>query len=116
LNGSFPSAVGESVLKRRRHTIAGLIAIFVEAPADLQSALKVPQDQLDACKDLDIATSGNAAGNTKDPLDLSGANVPPGPIPNGFTSRGIVAMAFSSVAAILGMTVIVWYGMVPLKN
>jgi iron transport multicopper oxidase len=89
---------------------------LVEAPADLQSALKVPQDQLDACKALDIATTGNAAGNTKDPLDLNGANTAPGPIPTGFTPRGIAAMVFSCVAAFLGMAVIVWYGMVPLKN
>jgi iron transport multicopper oxidase len=101
---------------RPRHTIAGLVATLVEAPADLQSALKVPQVQLDACKDLGIPTAGNAAGNTQDPLDLQGAAVSPGFIPNGFTARGIVAMVFSCVAAFLGMAVIVWYGMVPLKQ
>jgi iron transport multicopper oxidase len=75
----------------------------------------VPQDQLDACKDLSIQTTGNAAGNTQDPLNLNGANVSPSFIPSGFTARGIVALVFSCVAAFLGMAVIVWYGMVPLK-
>jgi iron transport multicopper oxidase len=78
--------------------------------------MKLPQDQLDACKDLSIPTAGNAAGNTKDPLNLKGAAVSPGFIPNGFTARGIVAMVFSVIAAFLGMAVISWYGMVPLKQ
>lgn len=52
---------------------------------------------------------GNAAGNTKDFLDLTGANVPPKPLPAEFTTKGIVAMTFSVLAALLGLAVISWY-------
>lgn len=58
---------------------------------------------------------GNAAGNTVDVLDLKGETSFPGPLPAGFTARGIVALVFSCVAAFLGMTVIGWYGMAPIK-
>jgi iron transport multicopper oxidase len=40
----------------------------------------------------------------------------PGYIPNGFTPRGIVAMVFTVVGAFLGMAVIVWYGIAPIKG
>jgi iron transport multicopper oxidase len=85
---------------------------MVEAPMVLQSQLegKIPADHLAACKALDIPTAGNAAGNTVNLLDLSGENKPPGRIPNGFTPRGIVALAFSVVSAVLGLIVIGWYG------
>lgn len=34
----------------------------------------------------------------------------PGPLPAGFTARGIVALVFSCLAALLGMATITWYG------
>lgn len=46
----------------------------------------------------------------EDLLDLRGQNTPPQPLPEGFTAKGIVAMTFSIVAAVLGMAVIGWYG------
>jgi len=57
-----------------------------------------------------MPTAGNAAGNTKDLFDLTGANVSPAPLPAGFTPRGIVALTFSIVAGLLGVAVIAWYG------
>jgi hypothetical protein len=99
-----------------RHTISGLVATFIESPLDLQKDLKIPADQYDACSAQGIATTGNAAGNTKDVFDLTGANVAPKPLPAGFTARGIVALVFSVIAAFLGMAVISWYGYQPLKE
>jgi iron transport multicopper oxidase len=71
--------------------------------------LTSPQQHFDACVAGGIPYTGNAAGNTVDVLDLSGANVAPKPLPAGFTPRGIVAMTFSCVAALLGLATIVWY-------
>lgn len=100
------------------HVASGLSATLVEAPLALQQQLggKIPADHLKACEDGNVPTKGNAAGNTVDYLDLRGENRPPGTLPAGFTARGIVALVFSCVAAFLGMAVIAWYGMKPIKT
>jgi iron transport multicopper oxidase len=82
----------------------------------MQKSLNIPKDHYEACKTLGVPTAGNAAGNTVNPYDLTGANVSLGPLPAGFTARGIVALVFSCVAAFLGCAVIAWYGYAPLKN
>jgi iron transport multicopper oxidase len=90
------------------HLASGLVATMVEAPLDLQKTLKVPEDHLQVCRDSNTPFAGNAAGNTEDFFDLSGANTSPAPLPDGFTARGIVALVFSVVAAFLGLAVISW--------
>ncbi|KAI5783572.1 Cupredoxin [Geopyxis carbonaria] len=93
------------------HLVSGLVTTFVEAPLMLQAnQSKIPDDHLAACKHLSIPTAGNAAGNTKDLLDLAGANLSPAPLPEGFTPRGIVALVFSIIAAFIGCGIIAWYG------
>ncbi|KAK2002455.1 multicopper oxidase [Colletotrichum falcatum] len=93
------------------HVTSGLLATFVEAPLDLQKTLSIPQNHLDVCAAANVPTAGNAAGNTKDFLDLSGQNMPPARLPDGFTARGIVALVFSCVTGILGVLVVGWYGL-----
>lgn len=95
------------------HVDSGLILTMIEAPLQLQQNLagKIPEDHYDACRMQDIPYEGNAAGNTVDLLDTKGMNVSPGPLPAGFTPRGIVALTFSVVAGFLGIAVIVWYGL-----
>ncbi|KAI1129829.1 Cupredoxin [Nemania abortiva] len=95
------------------HVTSGLIATMVEAPLDLQKSLTIPQNHLDVCAAQGIATVGNAAGNTVDYTDLKGQNSPPGRLPDGFTTRGKVALAFSALSGILGTIVVAWYGLVP---
>ncbi|KAM0231999.1 hypothetical protein ACHAP5_010868 [Fusarium lateritium] len=92
------------------HVTSGLIATFVEDPLALQASLKLPQNHLDACKAGGIPTVGNAAGNA-DLLDLSGENIPPPRLPEGFTFKGIVAFAFSTFMGIFGIYTIAAYGM-----
>lgn len=81
---------------------------MVEAPLDLQKTLKLPEGQLQICRDTNTPFEGNAAGNTENYYDLTGANVSPAPLPDGFTPRGIVALTFSIVAALVGLAVISW--------
>ncbi|KAI1376013.1 putative ferroxidase [Hypoxylon crocopeplum] len=95
------------------HVASGLIATFVEAPLDLQNTLTIPQNHLDACAAQSIPTVGNAAGNTVDLLDLTGEPRSPDPLPDGFTTRGKVALAFSCLSGILGVMVVAWYGLAP---
>ena len=60
------------------HVEAGLVATFIEAPKEIQDRQsQVPADHLQACKAQGILTEGNAAGNTKNHLDLTGANTVP---------------------------------------
>jgi iron transport multicopper oxidase len=93
------------------HVVSGLAATFVEAPLELQKSVTIPQDHLDACAALNIPVAGNAAGNTVDLLNLAGQPTPPKPLPAGFTARGIVALVFSCISGILGVAVIIWYGL-----
>lgn len=98
--------------------MSGLVATFVEAPRQLQKqfATGLPASHVRACKDAQMPMQGNAAGNTVDFLDLGGENRSPGPIPAGFTARGIVALVFSVLAASAGCGAISWYGLVPIKT
>lgn len=95
------------------HVDSGLSLTVVEAPLQLQQQLagKIPEDHYDACRAEGMPYEGNAAGNTVDLLDTKGMNVSPGLLPTGFTPRGIVALTFSIVAGLLGIAVIVWYGL-----
>ncbi|OAF62280.1 hypothetical protein VC83_01092 [Pseudogymnoascus destructans] len=93
------------------HVDSGLVATMVEAPLEMQKTISIPEDHFEACKKAGTGITGNAAGNTEDLLDLTGENKPPGRLPDGFTSRGIVAMTFSIVSALLGLGFITWYGL-----
>ncbi|KAI1164762.1 Cupredoxin [Nemania serpens] len=95
------------------HITSGLIATMVEAPLDLQNQLTIPQGHLDTCASQDIATVGNAAGNAVDFTNLKGENSPPDRLPEGFTTRGKVALAFSALSGILGVIVVALYGLAP---
>jgi iron transport multicopper oxidase len=98
------------------HTASGLIATLIESPLELQSTLSIPAGHWDVCKAQNIPTTGNAAGNTVDLLDLTGEPEAPGPLPAGFTARGIVALVFSALSALLGISVIAWYGSAPITG
>ena len=37
-------------------------------------------------------------------------------MPEGFTAKGIVALVFSALSAVLGMVVIGWYGSMPIVS
>ncbi|KAI1186388.1 Cupredoxin [Nemania serpens] len=95
------------------HITSGLIATMVEAPLDLQKMLTIPQGHLDTCASQNIATVGNAAGNARDFTNLKGENSPPRRLPEGFTTRGKVALAFSALSGILGVIVVALYGLAP---
>lgn len=102
---------------------------MVEAPLDLQAALAlpgppspspaaltVPQNHIDSCIAEGKLFRGNAAGNEDDLLNLKGQNKSPAPLPAGFTAKGIVALVFSCIAAVLGMLAVTWYGTLELKR
>jgi len=90
------------------HLATGLAATMIEAPLAMQQILSIPEDHLAACKAAGQLVAGNAAGNTVDVFDLKGQNKSVAPLPAGFTTRGIVALVFSCISAILGMAAIAW--------
>lgn len=63
---------------------SGLIATMVEAPMEMQKTLTIPANHLANCAVDGTPTSGNAAGNTVNLLDLTGQNTPPAPLPAGY--------------------------------
>ncbi|KAF4440376.1 hypothetical protein F53441_12324 [Fusarium austroafricanum] len=116
--GDFDGSAELTETPMRRDTVVvngnGNVVLRFKAdnpdPLALQASIKLPQGHLDACKAGGIPTVGNAAGNT-DLLDLSGENVPPPRLPDGFTLKGIVAFAFSTFMGIFGIYTIARYGM-----
>jgi iron transport multicopper oxidase len=100
------------------HVASGLIATMIEAPLGIQAQLagKIPQDHWDVCEKAGVPTVGNAVGRTGAEVgDLRGEDTGPGKLPEGFTTKGIVALVFSCLSAFLGMAVIGWYGLKPVK-
>ena len=90
---------------------------MLEAPSALQSSeMYFPADHYAACALQDIPTTGNAAGNSANFLDLTGAFKSPAPLPAGFTPRGIVALTFSIISGLLGIAVVAWYGAGEITN
>ncbi|MCJ1383001.1 hypothetical protein MMC17_006114 [Xylographa soralifera] len=72
---------------------------MIEAPDQLGS-MQVPQDALLNCKSYPLPASGNAAGNLRNPLNLTGAvttvpqtmygaTYPPGAPPPGFNFSAV---------------------------
>ncbi|KAA8642428.1 hypothetical protein EYZ11_005607 [Aspergillus tanneri] len=98
------------------HLTQGLAMLMIEAPQQIQERMSIPEDHWAACHAADVPYKGNAAGNTEDLLDLKGQNKQLPWLPAGFTARGIVALAFSCVSAVLGMGFITVYGLSGIKN
>ncbi len=60
------------------HVEAGLTATLIEAPAQLSASRPyVPASHRESCDKLNIPRRGNAAGNVKDWLNLTGQNTNP---------------------------------------
>ncbi|RCK57687.1 Iron transport multicopper oxidase FET3 [Candida viswanathii] len=68
------------------------------------------------CEKVGVPWEGNAAANTDNYLELKGENLQHKRLPTGFTAKGIVALVFSCIAAILGLATISYYGMTDIKN
>lgn len=100
------------------HLEQGLALVLIEAPTEMQNDPNqaFTDDFKRTCTKNGIPLEGNAAANSKDYLDLSGENVQHGPLPAGFTARGIVALVFSCVAAVLGLIAITVYGLSDINN
>ena len=67
---------------------------------------------------LDIRPSHDASMfanvDDEDWMNLQGENLAPSPLPDGFTPRGIVALTFSIISALLGVGVVGRYGSAPI--
>lgn len=113
------------------HVDSGLIATLIESPLEIRKQLgtlldpsssstsneksKIPQNHLDACDAIGMPTHGNAAGSTHDFLDLSSEPRQPGPLPEGFTPKGYVALLVSTLSGLIGLFTISWYGLAPVS-
>ncbi|KAL3444054.1 Cupredoxin [Aspergillus insuetus] len=99
------------------HMMQGLALSLIEAPLEIQQRMQpTPDNHWAACATANISDKGNAAGNTDSLLDLSGQNKQLDWLAAGFTSRGIVALVFSCVSAVLGLAFVAFYGMSGVEN
>ncbi|KAG0035562.1 hypothetical protein BGZ82_005230 [Podila clonocystis] len=89
------------------HLQAGLATTMIEAPEAMAGVLTVDSKHFEQCKALGIPYEGNAAGNQG--LDLTGQNVGPNPLSGTFTAKGIVALVFTIIAALMGLATVIWY-------
>ncbi|KAG7097625.1 hypothetical protein E1B28_004958 [Marasmius oreades] len=88
---------------------AGLALQIIEAPSDAQNFKSdVPQKLFNNCAALGKPSSGNAAGHSSAD-DLSGLTTGPFPQRFGWTPKAIGVMFSCVLAAVLGMTCVVWY-------
>ena len=93
------------------HLAQGLAMVLIEAPLVLQETTTIPEQHYEVCRAAGVPFEGNAAAHDQDFLDLKGQNKQPAFLPGGFTARGIVALVFSVISALLGMAFIVVYGL-----
>ncbi|KAI1613219.1 ferrooxidoreductase Fet3 [Exophiala viscosa] len=93
------------------HLSQGLAMVMIEAPNKIQETHHIPDQAYEVCKAAGVKYEGNAAGDTEDLLNESGQNKQVAFLPGGFTARGIVALVFSCISAVLGMAFITVYGM-----
>ncbi|KEF54214.1 uncharacterized protein A1O9_10010 [Exophiala aquamarina CBS 119918] len=92
------------------HLSQGLASVFIEAPSQMQKRLTIPSDHIAACKAAGVAYQGNAAANTEDYDDLAGQRKQSSFVPyGGFTAKGIIALVFSTLSAIIGIVAIAIY-------
>lgn len=100
------------------HLEQGLALVFIEAPQEMQEteSQQFTENYQAVCKNVGVNITGNAAGNTVNYLDLTGANVQVKNLPAGFTTKGYVAMVFSCIAGALGIATIAFYGMAEVKG
>ena len=84
---------------------------IIEAPLEIQQRTTIPDDHWAACTAGNTLDKGNAAGNTQNLLDLSNQNRQLPWLPAGFTARGIVALVFSCISAVLGLAFVAFYGL-----
>ncbi|KAF7556174.1 hypothetical protein G7Z17_g1586 [Cylindrodendrum hubeiense] len=98
------------------HLSSGLAMLMIEAPEKIQERVSIPDDHYEVCKAASVPYKGNAAANTEDFFDLCGQNEQPAWIPAGFTKRGIIALVFSVISAVIGIVSIVIYGLADIKN
>ncbi|CCD25949.2 ferroxidase FET5 NDAI_0G01730 [Naumovozyma dairenensis CBS 421] len=93
------------------HLQQGLAAVFIEDPFALQRQNSLTDNYKDICSAANIANEGNAAGNYEDWFDLDGLPRQPDPLPEGFTLKGYIAFAISTLCGIWGLYTITKYGM-----
>ncbi|KAF9574135.1 ferroxidase fet3 [Mortierella alpina] len=89
------------------HLEAGLAMTLIEGPEVMPNVLSVDPKHYEHCRALGLPYQGNAAGNAG--LDMTGQNVGTRLLEQVWTAKGIVALVFSVLAALMGLATVVWY-------
>jgi len=101
------------------HLEQGLAVVLVEAPDVLRNYITydtLPDDYMHICKIAGVPTTGNAAGNSDDWLDLTGENLQPDALPPGFTLKGYISLAACILAAFWGLYEVTIFGLEDVRH
>ncbi|PVU90170.1 hypothetical protein BB559_004749 [Furculomyces boomerangus] len=90
------------------HMIWGMMGVIVEAPLEAQKMYQsIPQSVIDTCTRSGFMVSGNGGGGAG--FDLSNAPNSPNLINYGIHAKGIIAIIFCIIAAIIGILSTLFY-------
>ena len=90
------------------HMQAGLATFFVEAPDVMQQRLRLPESVFEQCRNLNMKTSGNAAG-FNDTVTFLGIELNLDIYPEHIQVKGVVSLSAMVVSALIGLGAVVWY-------
>lgn len=86
------------------HLEQGLAITLIEDPISIRERQQLTDNFKSICDAIDVPYFGNAAGNGGDKFgDLTGENVQPGFLPEGFTLRGYIAFVVCCIVGIFGL-------------
>lgn len=91
------------------HLEQGLAITLVEAPKEILKQ-NISQNHFDACVQGSVPSVGNAAANNIEWFDLTGENRQFVPLPEGFTTKGYLALLACTIVAVYGVFTIYKYG------
>ncbi|KAJ3334922.1 ferroxidase fet3 [Gonapodya sp. JEL0774] len=91
------------------HLESGLAAQFIEAPSAIQAlAGNAPPEVAQHCQALGVSVTGNVGGKMS-VTDFGAYSFGPYVQVLGFQAKGIIALVFSALSAILGIAAVAWY-------
>ena len=96
------------------HLQAGLATIFVEAPEEMQKRFTIPSSVVDQCKNLNMKTSGNAAGFSN-AVEFMGIEPNLEIYPEHIQVKGAISLAAMVISALIGLIAVLWYSAADLK-
>lgn len=93
------------------HVEQGLAAVFIEDPITLQKRETLNENYKQVCSNGGFPNAGNAAGHSDDWFNMVDLPRQHKPLPEGFLTKGYLALLVSSLVCLWGLYTITQYGL-----